>query len=205
MACFRYMLLAMLCALVCLPGCGSGRARALKDPAAQSGAGSEEIWYRYGGARVAYTAIPRPRQLYAGYGVAPDPALYGQAPATTLEKAPTQRRSRPKAATPAPRPPDCPPCPPATDAVTSAPPNTSAQSGPARAASDLGANLALPPSTAGPGVVAPPPAQPAMPSPGMPATTSSGALPPLPPLPGTPLSGMPAATPAPPAPNAPGM
>ncbi|MCL2123469.1 MAG: hypothetical protein FWH34_05200, partial [Desulfovibrionaceae bacterium] len=98
MAYSRYTVLVMLVSLVFPVGCGSSLNKAMQDPVAQSGTSSEDIWYRYGGARVAYTAVTRPKQLYTDYSTVRDPALYGQAPATTPEKSSPKKRSKPKAA-----------------------------------------------------------------------------------------------------------
>ena len=182
MAYSRYILLALLFSLVCPAGCGS-RKQAW-DPAAQSGTSSEEIWYQHGGARVAYTAVARPKQLYTGYGAVRDPALYGQVPATT--QAPQKKRSKPKPQTTAaaPRHPDCPPCPP-TDAAKNAPQSLSPQpspvSLPAQGATSSTPSLStdLPSAV---GSAAPPPSPSRMPLPGMPAATSAT---PAPSAPGT--------------------
>ena len=185
MAYFRYAVLAMLFSLVFLAGCGSSLKKAMRDPVAQSGTSSEELWYQYGGARVAYTAVTRPKQLYAGYSAVRDPALHGQAPATTQEKPPPRKRSKPKAAAVAPRDPNCPPCPPANAAAT-VPQSTSSQASPAFSA----------PAQSVAGSVPPPPTL---------APGSANAAAPLPSPPATPLPSMPAATPAPAAPGAPGI
>ena len=183
---FRYIAVMMLFSLVFPAACGSSRNRVLEDRAANSGTSSEDIWYQYGGARVAYTTVARPKQLHTGYGSVRDPALYGQAPTTT--KAPQKRPSKAKTAAqtaPAPqRDPNCPPCPPA-DAAQNPPPAPIVQASP----------------------VPPPPAQSAassaLPAPpaGVPGATAAAAPPPNPPR--MPLPGMPAATPAPLTPNAP--
>jgi len=145
MAYFRYTVLAMLFSLAFLAGCGSSLNKAMQDPVAQSGTSSEELWYRYGGARVAYTAVTRPQQLYTGYGTVRDPALHEQAPATTQAKTPPKKRSKPKAAAAAPRDPNCPPCPPA-DAAVNTPQSASPQASPAFSAPAQGAaGSALPP------------------------------------------------------------
>jgi len=183
MAYFRYTVMAMLFLLVFLAGCGSNLNKAMQDSVAQSGTSSEELWYRYGGARVAYTAVTRPKQLYTGYSTVRDPALYGQEPATTQTKAPPKKRSKPKAASVAPRDPNCPPCPPA-DASANTPQSASSQANPAFSAPAQGAAGSVPPPSA--------------PSPG-----GANAVTPLP-LPPIPLSGMPAATPAPMTPGSPG-
>jgi len=184
MAYFRYTVMAMLFLLVFLAGCGSSLNKAMQDPVAQSGTSSEELWYRYGGARVAYTAVTRPQQLYTGYSAVRDPALYEQAPATTQAKTPTKKRAKPKAAANAPRDPNCPPCP-SADAAANTPQSAKPQAGPASFAPAQGVAGSAPP----------PPAL-------APGGTSAAA--PLPPPPAIPLSGMPAATPAPMAPEAPG-
>jgi|GEM_PF-3758416 len=183
----RYIVIMIFFALAFPTACGSSRKTAVQDPVAQSGTGSEEIWYQYGGARVAYTAVTRPKQLYTGYGAVRDPALYGQAPTTTQEKAPSKKRVKPKAAaTPPPRDPNCPPCPPAETAKNSSPPQGS-----------------MPQS----GIFSAPVQQgvaPSAPLPSGTAPSATGAITP-PPIPSQePLSGMPAAIPAPMAPNAPG-
>ena len=181
----RYIAVVMFFALAFPSGCGSGRNNAMQDPVAQSGTGSEEIWQQYGGARVAYTALARPKHLYTGYGAVRDPALYGQAPTTTQEKAPAPKRSRSKAAPQAPREPNCPPCPPVETSKNSSPPQGLSSQSSALAAPVQGITLPapLPPVAApdAPGAIAPPPSPPQ-----------------------TPLSAMPAAIPAPIAPNTPG-
>jgi len=180
----RYTVLAVLFSLVFLAGCGSSLNKAMQDSVAQSGTSSEEIWYQYGGARVAYTAVARPKQLYAGYSAVRDPALYGQAPATTAAKTSPQKRPKPKAAAAAPRDPNCPPCPP-TDTAAHTPRSASSQAGPAFSA----------PVQSAAGSTPPPPAP-------APAATNAAAPPPSPPI--VPVPSMPAATPAPMAPGAPG-
>jgi hypothetical protein len=182
MSYFRYIAVAMLFSLVFSAGCGSSRNKVLQDPAANAGTSSEDIWYQYGGARVAYTAVARPKQLHTGYGSVRDPALYGQAPATT--KASAKRASKPKPAAAPPRDPNCPPCPPA-DAAQSPPPSPNPQASPA-----------LPPPARSAASPAPP-----APAAGVPSATAAAAPPPSPPR--LPLPGMPAATPAPISPSAP--
>jgi hypothetical protein len=200
---FRHIALIMLVAAL-LAACGSGRNPALRDPVAQSGASSEEIWYRDGGARVAYTAVARPKQLYAGYGAVRDPALYGQAPATT--KTPAKKRVAPKAKAAPPRSPDCPPCPPA-DAAKSAPQNAGSQASPASSAPAQGAAGTQSGSSSFPGA-GPPSSAPAQGATGLvlppaapPSAGGAAAAPPS--SPRLPLPGMPAATPAPATPYAP--
>ena len=171
---FRSIAVIMLFSLVFPAGCGSSRNRVLQDHAANSGTSSEDIWYQYGGARVAYTAVARPKQLHTGYGSVRDPALYGQAPTTT--KSPLKRSSKPKPKPAPQRDPNCPPCPPA-DAATSPPPAPIAQASPALSPlpAQNAASSALPASPAGvPGattVAAPPTSLQKMPLPGMPAAT----------------------------------
>jgi len=193
MAYSRYIAVAMLFSLVFPAACSKNTA--LWDPAAQSGASSEEIWYRYGGARVAYTAVARPKQLSTGHGAVQDPALYGQAPAT--QKVSPKKRSAPKPVTAPKRPPECPPCPPA-DAATSASHNASSQASPAFSAPAQGATRPVPP----------PPAPSTPSAPGVPSVTGvpgpAGVTAPPPSPPKIPLPGMPAAIPAPIAPGAPG-
>jgi hypothetical protein len=189
---FRHIALGTLVLFVFTAGCVNSRNVVMRDPVAHSGASNEEIWYRDGGARVAYTAVPRHRQLYAGYGVARDPALYAPAPT----KPPPRKRPAPKPQAPPPKSPDCPPCPPG-DAGAGAPPSAAPAQGAASGAPDpsasQGAESAAPEQeTAGP----------ATPSPVMtlPQNTGGIAAPPSPPR--MPLPSMPSATPAPPAPNA---
>ena len=184
---FRCLTWAMLVALV-LPfpaGCGNSRTQILRDPVARSGASSEEIWYREGGARPAYTAVARPRHLYVGEGGVPDPALYEPAPETTRVSPKKRPASKPRAA--APKKPDCPPCPPAaaTQGATQDPsfPADPASSAPAQAAT---------------GDVPPLPSLPAPPGSGGGGATPAGSPPARMPLPN-----MPAAAPAPATPNAP--
>jgi hypothetical protein len=184
---FRYIALVLFAAAL-LAACGSGRNQVLRDPVAQSGASSEEIWYRDGGARTAYTAVARPKQLYAGYGSVWDPALYGQAPATT--KTPVKKRVAPKAKATPPRSPDCPPCPPA-DAAQNAP--QSSQASPAASASFPGSGSSAPAQGAT-GFALPS----AVPQSNAGGATASSSPPRMP------LPGMPAATPAPATPYAPG-
>ena len=182
----RYIVLAMFLSLVFPTGCGSNWNRSMQDPVARSGTGSEEIWYQYGGARVAYTAIARPKQLYTGYGTVRDPALYAQAPMTTQAKTPPKKPSRAKPAVTPPRDPNCPPCPPADTAKhTPAPQSLLPQTNPVFSAPAQ--SLAKP-----------------TPSPAASAPTVAGTVESLPSVPQTPLSSMPAAIPAPMAPNAPG-
>ena len=192
----RYIVLVMFILLVFQAGCGSTRNNVMQDPVAQSGTGSEELWYQYGGARVAYTAVARPKQFYTGYGAVRDPALYGQAPATTQEMTRPKKRTKPKPAATAPRDPNCPPCPPA-DAAANTPKNVSPQASPAFSVPAQGTtSFTLPPAASGAAGFTPPPPAPA------PDATGSGALPPIPPK--LPVSGMPTAAPAPMEPNAPG-
>lgn len=109
----RYFPVALLLLAFCLAGC-SGRRGAAPDPVAQSGASSEDIWYPDGGARWAWTAIPRPRHLYTGLTGVRDPALY-QAPQAQRAGGGKKSGARVKKAAPPPPPPrpqDCPPCPP---------------------------------------------------------------------------------------------
>jgi len=180
---FRYVAWMMLVSLLFPAACTSSRDRVLRDPVARSGASSEEIWYREGGARVAYTAVARPRHLYTGDGATPDPALYEQAPA--LPKTPPKRRPATKPRVEAPKKPDCSQCPPA-EATQKAPPTASPPAEPASAAPVAGD--AVPP----------------FPSTMLPQNT--GGLPAMPAgsPPRLPLPGMPPATPAPVAPNASG-
>ena len=179
---FRYIAVMMLFSLIFPAACGSSRNTILQDNVAGSGTSSEELWYQYGGARVAYTTVARPKQLHTGYGSVLDPALYGQAPATTKSSA--KKRSKPKPAAAPPRDPNCPPCPPA-DAAVGPPPSPSPPASPAF----------------------PPPAQsavspaPSLPDAGVPGATAFAA-----PQPGPariPLPGLPAAAPLQPTPNAP--
>ncbi|MDR0239087.1 MAG: hypothetical protein LBI88_02510 [Deltaproteobacteria bacterium] len=133
---------------------------------AQSGTSSEDIWYQYGGARVAYTAVTRPKQLYTGYGAVRDPALYGQAPATTAAKTSPQKRPKPKAAAAVPRDPNCPPCPP-TDTAAHTPQSANPPVGTAFSAPVQGAVGSAPPpapAPAGPNAAAPLPSPPIAPS-----------------------------------------
>ena len=181
---FRYIAVAMLFSLLFPAGCGSSRNKALQDPVARSGTSSEDIWYQYGGARVAYTSVARPKQLHTGYASVMDPALYGQAPTTTKVPSKQAAKPKPKAAAAPPRDPNCPPCPPA-DATNSPPPTPSPQASPA-----------LPP----PAQSAASPAPPA-PATSVPGATAAAAPPPSPPR--MPLPGMPAATPAPTTPKPP--
>jgi len=180
MAYSRYIFLAVLFSFIFLAGCGSSRNKAALDPVAQSGTSSEEIWYQYGGARMAYTAVTRPKQLYTGYSAIRDPALYGQAPTTTQTS--PKKRSRPKPAVTAPRdpncppcpPPDCPPCPPAdANAVKTTPQTLNSQASPTFSAPAQGAASFDPSAIQGAagvtGVGAPPPSPPKLPLPNMPA------------------------------------
>jgi hypothetical protein len=200
----RYAALVMLVLLVFPAGCGSSRNQTLRDPVARSGASSEELWYRNGGARVAYTAVVRPRHLYAGYGTAPDPALYGQMPATT-QPAP-QKRSTPKPRATPPKTPECPPCPPA-DAMQKAPSQTNpASSAPVQDTAGAGSQFpAAPPQGAADST---PPVPATFPPQGASGSTApfpaallpqgTGSIPATTPLPPRlPLPAMPAATPAP--------
>ena len=192
---FQYAALVMLVSLFLPAGCGAGRNQVLRDPVAQSGASSEELWYRDGGARVAYTAIVRPRQLYAGYGTAPDPALYGRMPATT--PAP-RKRSTPKPKVEAPKTPECPPCPPA-DASRNTPQNATSQaspasSDPARDAADSTSPFPTAGFSAPFGSSSPFPST-------LPPSGDEGTMAASPNTPRIPLPGMPAATPAPAAPG----
>jgi hypothetical protein len=174
---FRYIAVMMLFSLVFPAACGSGRNRVMQDPVASSGTSSEDVWYQYGGARVAYTTVARPRQLHTGYGSVLDPALHGQAPATTktASKAPAKRSAKPKPAAAPPRDPNCPPCPPA-DAANTPPPAPSPQASPASPLPAQSAVSPAPPVPAAgvPGaaaVAAPPPPRislPAMPPPAAP-------------------------------------
>ena len=170
MAYSKYILLVMMFSLVFLAACGGNRKAAMRDPVAQAGTSSEEVWYQYGGARMAYTAVTRPKQLYTGYGAVRDPALYGQAPATTQEKASSPRRykAKPKVAAPASRDPNCPPCPPA-DATKNAPPSLIPQASPAFPAPAQGAASFSPSSpvvaSGATGAAAPPPSPPMTPLP----------------------------------------
>ncbi|MDR2695246.1 MAG: hypothetical protein LBC79_02555 [Deltaproteobacteria bacterium] len=179
----RYIALVMLVSLVFPAACGSSRSRALQDPVAQSGTGSEELWYQYGGARVAYTAVARPKQLHTGYGAVRDPALYAQAPATTqvVPKARSKPKAKAKPAAAPARDPNCPPCPPA-ESVQSAPPGLIPQAGSAPSASSQSAARLVPPSVAA----------------DAPGATGLAA-----PLPGPPRTPLPAAAPAPATPAAP--
>jgi len=187
MAYSRHIAVAMLFSLVFPAACSHNAA--MLDPVAQSGASSEEIWYRYGGARVAYTAVARPKQLTAGYGAAQDPALYAQVLATTTttttQKAALKKRSASKTAAAPPRPPDCPPCPPtgAAPSVSQIPLFSAPPQGAARPAP-------LPPAPGLPDVS------------GVPGSAGLAAPPPSPPK--IPLPALPPATPAPMAPDAPG-
>ena len=193
---FRYIVLAMIVLLVFQAGCGSTRNNVMRDPVAQSGTGSEELWYQYGGARVAYTAVARPKQLYTGYGTVRDPALYGQAPTTIQERTSPKKRAKPKPAATAPRDPNCPPCPP-TDAAANTPHTVSQQASPAFSVPAQGStSFTLPPAISGAAGFAPPP--PAA------AADATGAVAPPPIPPRLPLADMPIAAPAPMAPNAPG-
>jgi hypothetical protein len=164
MAYFRYICMAMLLSLVFLAGCANWN-WAIRDPVAQSGASSEEIWYRKGGARVAYTAVARPKQLHTDYGVVWDPALYELAPATV--RAAQKKPSAPKVPT---APPDCPPCSP-TDAAATVPQNLRpASSAPVQVSGSavLPSSTTLDPASGG---SVDPPATPRIPLPGMPTAT----------------------------------
>jgi len=186
----RYTVLVMLFSLAFLAGCGSSLHKAMQDPAAMSGTSSEELWYQYGGARVAYTAVTRPKQLNTGYNAVRDPALYGQMTTTTEVKAPAKKRVKAKAAAPAPRDPNCPPCPPCpacppTDATGNKLQSVNPQTSPTF-------------FTPGQGSTDSNPLPPAL----LPGGANAAATPP--PAPPTPLPSMPAAIPAPLAPEAPG-
>jgi len=156
----RHIVLALLFSLVFSSGCVSSRNSALWDPVARSGASSEEIWYQYGGARVAYTAVPRPKQLYAGYGVVRDPAQYAQAPAITRGKKASPKRSQAKV----PRPPDCPPCPPTDADVAKNTPGAASSASPSPATAPGNTGFAAPPPNLPPMLLPAPTPAPAAPN-----------------------------------------
>ncbi len=179
----RSHILMLLLFALCLAGCARQKPT---DPVALSETSSEEIWYKDGGARWAWTAVDRPRQLYTGYGTVRDPALAQGEPVQPVKKRVIKRAAKPKAPVQPVRSPDCPPCPacppcPPADAAKPAVPNSGAgRVAPTPAPQSPALSPAVPPQAA------PPPTPSAF----------SGSFPPLAP-PSAPLPAMPPATPAP--------